>query len=755
MTIAPPEPQLVAGAAIEWNEDERQFHLTNGRISYVMRVLENDGLGHLYFGGALAIGRAYRHLGPPEFRGFSNRLGDPVALEYPTTGSGDYRIPALAVVHPDGSTVLDLRYQGHRIADSKPAIPGLPATYVEDQDEAQTLEIDLVDSQSGLGVTLAYTIFRDVAAIARSARIRNRGTGVVRLEAALSASLDLPDAAWEMVHLSGTWAGERHIRARRLQPGRQSISSARGSSSHQHNPFLLFRRPATTEETGEAIGLSLVYSGNFLAEAEVEQFGTARVRLGIDPDTFAWSLPPDAEFATPEVVLTWSGSGLQGVSDAYHLLYRTRLARGRWRDRDRPVLINNWEGTYFDFTEERLLSMAGVAAELGIELFVLDDGWFGKRDRDDSSLGDWFVDRRKLPGGIDELARRVEDFGLRFGLWIEPEMVSERSELFATHPDWAIGIPGRPRSEGRQQYVLDMSRPEVRDYLYSALSDVLGSASISYVKWDMNRYITEPYSLSLPPERQGEFFHRYILGVYELYERLTTAFPEILFESCAGGGGRFDPGLLAFAPQGWTSDDTDAIERLKIQWGTSLVYPLSSMGAHVSAVPNHQVGRSTPIATRAAVAFFGVFGYELDPTTFGAEERGEVAGQVAFYKEHRDLFQRGRFIRLRSPFEGDGNETAWMVVSDDLHRAVVGFYQVLSRPAAPRNRLRLRELDPAATYLISEWAPVETSGRASASARGGDDLMNAGLLLDGPRASGAARGDFWARLFVLQADETA
>ena len=753
MTIAPPEPRLAAGATIEWNEDERQFHLTNGRMSYVMRVLENDALGHLYFGAALAAGRSYRHLGPPEFRGFSNRLGDPVALEYPTTGSGDFRMPALAVVHADGSTVLDLQYQRHRITAGKRPIPGLPATYVEAEEEAQTVEVELADVASGVGVTLAYSIFRDVQAIARSARIRNEGNEEVRLEAAFSASLDLPDAAWEMVHLSGTWAGERHIRSRRLQPGRQSISSSRGASSHQHNPFLLLRREATREDAGEAIGLSLVYSGNFLAEAEVEQYGTARVRLGIDPDTFAWSLAPGGEFATPEVAVTWSGGGLQGISDTYHRLYRERLARGRWRDRDRPVLMNNWEGTYFDFTEGRLLGMAGVARELGIELFVLDDGWFGRRDRDDSSLGVWFVDRRKLPAGLDGLARRIEDLGLRFGLWIEPEMVSERSELFAAHPDWAIGIPGRPRSEGRNQFVLDLSRAEVRDHLFSVLANVLGGAPITYLKWDMNRYITEPYSLSLPPERQGEFFHRYILGVYELYDRLTSAFPEILFESCAGGGGRFDPGLLAFAPQGWTSDDTDAVERLRIQWGTSLVYPLSSMGAHVSAVPNHQVGRITPLSTRAAVAFFGVFGYELDPTTFTDEERRDVAGQVAFYKEHRDLFQRGRFVRLRSPFEGDGNETAWMVVSDDLQRAVVGFYQVLSRPAAPRNRLRLRELDPKAPYRISAWpAGGEGAAIANAGLRGGDDLMNAGLQLDPPRSYGAARGDFWARLFVLQAE---
>ena len=372
--------------------------------------------------------------------------------------------------------------------------------------------------------------------------------------------------------------------------------------------------PTTTEADGEAIGFSLVYSGNFIAEAEVDPFDTTRVRIGISPNTFSWTLEPGAAFTTPEAIVVHSDAGLGGMSDALHGLYRERLARGTWRDAPRPVLINNWEATYFEFDEAKLLGIATSARDLGVELFVLDDGWFGERDSDDSSLGDWVVDRRKLPDGLDGLGAKVEALGLRFGIWIEPEMVSERSRLFEAHPDWAVGVPGRPRTESRQQLVLDMSRPEIVDHLFGALSEVLASAPISYIKWDMNRTITEPFSPALPADRQGEFFHRYILGVYDLYARLTAAFPDILFESCASGGGRFDPGMLAFAPQAWTSDDTDAIERLRIQWGTSLAYPLSSMGAHVAAVPNHQTGRITPIATRAAVAFFGVFGYELDPT---------------------------------------------------------------------------------------------------------------------------------------------
>ncbi len=423
-----------------------------------------------------------------------------------------------------------------------------------------------------------------------------------------------------------------------------------------------------------------------------------------------------------------------------------------WRDRPRPVLINNWEGTYFDFDADRLVAIAASARELGVELFVLDDGWFGARNDDTTSLGDWFVDRAKLPDGLDGVAKRITALGLDFGLWIEPEMVSADSELFRAHPDWAIGIPGRPRTESRQQLVLDLGRAEVVDHLDRVLGQVLESAPISYIKWDMNRNITEPYGLALPPDRQGEFFHRYILGVYELYRRLTTRFPKVLFESCASGGARFDPGMLAFAPQGWTSDDTDAIERLRIQWGTSLAYPLSAMGAHVSAVPNHQTGRVTPISTRAMVAFFGVFGYELDPTRLSEAERAEIAEQVAFYVGHRDLFQRGRFHRLESPFEGDRDQVAWMTVAPDRRTAVVGSYQVLRRPSPGPHRLRLRGLDPATVYRVSAWpGGDDTVARANAGERTGAELMAAGLRLDVDRFEAASLGDFRARLFVLEA----
>jgi alpha-galactosidase len=738
---------------IEWRPEDRQWHLANGRLSLVLGVHDDGSLGLVHLGAPMAVGRSYRHLLPRGWTGFSNRLADPVPLEVPTPGSGDYRVPALVVEQPDGSTVLELRYREHRIAAGKPDLGAVPSTYVEADDEAETLEIDLADERSGLVATVVWTIFRDRPVLTRSVRVRNDGATRLGLGTVMSLSLDLPDSDWTLVHLAGAWARERHVVEQPLVPGRLSISSNRGSSSAAHNPFLALRRAATTEEHGEVLATALVYSGNFLGEVEVEPYRTARIRLGINPETFSWALEPGAGFQAPEAIVVWTGDGLGGMSDAFHGLFRERLARGPWRDRPRPILVNNWEGTYFDFDEERLVAIATVAHDLGIELFVLDDGWFGTRNDDHTSLGDWFVNRAKLPNGIDGLARRIAELGLRFGIWIEPEMVSRESELFAAHPDWAFQVPGRPLTEGRQQLVLDFGRPEVVDHLTTVLSDLLASGPISYVKWDMNRWVTEPWSGALPADRQGEAFHRHILGVYELYRRLTTRFPEVLFESCASGGDRFDAGMLAFAPQAWTSDDTDAIERLAIQYGSSLAYPQSSMGAHVSAVPNHQTGRLAPIATRAAVAFFGAFGYELDTTALSPDDRAAVAGQVAFYREHRELFQFGRFVRLRSPFEGDGNETAWMVVADDRRRAIVAMYRVLNRPNAGPERLRLRGLSEDLDYRISVWPPLDDAvTRANARTRGGDDLMANGLLFDVERHDSPMLGDYWSRLFVLEAD---
>jgi len=735
---------------IEWLEEGRQLHLYNDAMSYVMRVLASGRLVHLHFGTRLSTGTDYSHLTRRAFTALYNQVLDPEMLELPTAGSGDARVAALTVEHADGSGVVDLVYRGHRLLPGKPDLPGLPSTYVEDADEAESVEITLVDGHSGLEVALLTSVYREHPAITRSVRITNGGIEPLALTTVMSIALDLPDDDWSLISLTGAWGRENHITDAPLIRGRRSLASTQGSSGHRQNPFILLHRPGTTEAGGEAIGASLVYSGNFLAQAEVDPAGLTRIRLGIEPETFRWQLEPGASFQSPEAVLAWSDAGRGGVSDTYHRLYRERLVRGSWRDRARPVVLNSWEGAYFDFDEDRVAEMASGAADLGAETFVLDDGWFGARDDDASSLGDWTVDTRKLPSGLPALVERVRSNGIDFGIWIEPEMVSPRSRLFEEHPEWAVGAPGRPRSELRNQYVLDMSNPAVVDHLERVIGAVLGSADISYVKWDMNRVITEPYGTTLPAHRQGEFFHRYILGVYELYRRLTAAFPGILFESCAGGGGRFDPGMLAFAPQAWTSDDTDAMDRLRIQTGTSLVYPLSSMVAHVSAAPNHQVGRVTPIDTRAAVAFFGSFGYELDPAALDADERTRVREQIEWYVARRETLQRGRFLRLVSPFDGDGNETAWMCIAADGSEAIVGWYRVLSRPLPGPSLFRLRGLEPGARYAVSVWPEADDAlVRANSLERGGDDLMAVGLFIDDHAWESQARGDFQARIFEI------
>lgn len=737
---------------IEWRKSARQLHLHNGSISYIMRVLGSGTLAHLYFGPALATGRDYSHLTRNSFIAKYNQVLDPIAVELPTAGSGDFRIPMLTVRHGDGSTVLDLVFREHTIRPGKPALDGLPSTYTEDDDEAETVEILLVDGNSNLQVKLLTTIYANRPVIARSMRVINDGSTDVKLTTAMSMALDLPDRDWNLLQLTGAWGRETHIVDAPLTPGTRAVRSQRGSSGHQQNPFILLRRPSTTEAAGEAIGLSLVYSGNFLAQVEVDPYETVRARIGFDPDTIRWLISPGMDLQIPEAILVWSDEGIGGVSNAYHRLLRERLIAGAWRDRPRPVLVNSWEGVYFDYDEDTLVEMAAASAAIGAELFVLDDGWFGQRDDDTSSLGDWTVDLRKLPSGLDDLVSRINDLGLDFGIWIEPEMVSPRSRLFDNHPEWAVGFPGRRRSEIRNQFVLDLSNDEVVDYLERVVANVLNSAPIKYVKWDMNRVITEPFGASLPAERQNEFFHRYMLGVYDLYARLTERFPEILFESCAGGGGRNDAGMLAFAPQTWVSDNTDAVERQRIQYGTSLVYPLVAMGAHVTVVPNHQVGRITPLDTRAAVAFFGNLGYELDPRSIGEDERKRVQQQIDWYKERRELLHRGRFHRLVSPFEGDGNETAWMTVADDGGQALVGWYRTSSRALPGPSLLRLRGLDPSMRYAVTLWPESDDwTSRSNAMERGGDELMHQGLFLDDHAWEAQARGDYQARIFELNA----
>ena len=733
--------------SIYYHENTRTFHLTNGAVSYLMKVLPNGALGQLYFGQAIRDREDFDHLlemrcrpmSSCVFEGCGSFSLEHCKQEYPSCGSTDFRHPAVELRQPNGSRITDFVYRSHTVTSGKPPLEGLPATYCEADGEAETLTVHLEDELLQTSLYLSYTLFAGQPVLARSARLENHGGLELHLTAAMSLSLDLPDSGYEFVHFSGAWSRERHMKVRRLEQGIQSVESARGHSSHNHNPFIMLRRPGADEEQGEVLGFSLVYSGNFLAQVEVD----VRVTLGINPFGFDWKLSPGGVFQTPEAVMVYSCQGMGEMSRTFHRLYRSRLARGQWRDRPRPILINNWEATYFNFTEDKLISIARAAREDGVELFVLDDGWFGARCSDFAGLGDWEANLDRLPGGITRLAERIEALGMKFGLWFEPEMVNKDSDLYRAHPDWILHTPDRRTSFGRNQLVLDFSRPEVVDCIYNMMARILSEAKVSYVKWDMNRSITEAYSAALPPDQQGEVLHRYILGVYRLYDRLTKGFPHVLFESCASGGGRFDPGLLYYAPQGWASDNSDAVERLKIQYGTTFCYPVSSIGAHVSAVPNHQVNRVTPLSIRADVACFGTFGYELDLNRLTAEERTQVRSQIAFMKQYRAVLQFGDFYRLLSPFES--NFTAWMVVSKDRRTALVGWYRVLNEVNGPYRRVKLRGLDPALDYAVDGGAR-----------RGGDELMRLGLLTTDSAAGERqpdepAACDFDSHIFVLKA----
>ena len=735
------------------------FHLRNDSLSYIMQILPNGYLGQLYVGPAVPLDVDYSYL--LEFAArptstcpfYDNPVFslEHVKQEYGQYGGSDYRQPAVVMSQPDGSTVTTFQYESHRIEAGKPRLDGLPATYVEDDSEAETLIIVLVDPLTTVRIELSYTLFSSRPVLTRTTRFINDGHAEVFLDQAMSACLDLPDAEYEWWQFSGAWGRERHLKTRSLEQGITSIGSIRGNSSAQQNPFVILARPGTDDRQGEAIGCAFVYSGNFLIQTEVDTFDTTRLLVGIHPQGFRWKLRPGSSFQTPEVVFAYTTEGLNDLSATLHSLFRERLTRGQWRDRPRPIVTNNWEATYFDFTEDTLIDIARTAQGVGAELFVLDDGWFGARRGERAGLGDWTPNTDLLPDGIAGLSKKVTDLGIDFGLWVEPEMVNEDSNLFRTHPDWVIQTPNRRRSVGRFQLVLDYSRTEVVDHVFTQLSDVFSTAKISYVKWDMNRSLTEVFSSALPTDQQGEVAHRHMLGVYALLERLTTAFPHILFESCASGGARFDAGMLFYAPQAWASDDSDAVERLKIQWGSSFAYPIVSHGAHVSITPNHQVNRVTPLHTRANVAFFGAFGYELDLNKLSDEEIAEVKAQVAFMKEHRELIQFGTFYRLRSPF--DSNITCWMVVNKQKTKAIVGWYRVLNTVNAPFDRVRLVGLDTTKRYRITGNELVD--GRDVV--RSGSELHNIGLITSDRNSGDVPQNvtpnrDFDSRLFVLTAE---
>lgn len=713
---------------IHFDKKNQIFHLSNNKISYVMQIEEGGNLAHIYFGKKIThYSGHYRY--PRLDRSFSpNPAGskdrlfslDTLMMEFPGNGFGDFREAAYDIQLPNGSHVAHFIYQSHEISQGKPALAGLPQTHGAPQ-EIETLQIILRDEVAALKLVLNYSIFTDTSAIIRSSALKNDGLEPIVIHQLASQSLDFPNRPLDLIQLNGAWAKERQISREPVQTGIKKLDSKRGSSSHQQNPFVILADPATTEFSGECYGVSLLYSGNHETIIEKDPYDQTRLIMGINSYRFAWTVPPQESFQSPEVVTVYSNQGLNQMSQTYHRFYNSHLIRGQYQLTERPTLINNWEATYFDFDEEKLEQIVDEAKVLGIELFVLDDGWFGARENDLTSLGDWYENKGKLASGLRGFAEKVHQKGLKFGLWLEPEMISEASELYRQHPDWVLKVPGRSPALSRSQFVLDFSREDVRKHIFDQLALLFNEVPIDYIKWDMNRNMTDVYSLLLDPTQQGEVFHRYILGLYDFLERLTAAHPTILFEGCSGGGGRFDAGFLYYMPQIWTSDNTDAVARLKIQYGTSLSYPASSMGSHVSAVPNHQTQRITDLAIRGNVAMSGVLGYELDLTTMTDEEKAAIKEQVAFYKKHRQLFQYGTFIRLLSPFAG--NDTAWMYVSEDKQEAIVFYFRVLAEASAPLITLKLAGLAAETLYQMGE------------NKIGGDELMQIGFYID-PALSG-------------------
>ena len=702
------------------------FSLQTCHSTYQMLVGPYGFLLHLYYGAKIE-NQNLGYLIQQQDRGFSGNPFDAgtdrkfsldtLPQEYPFSGSGDYREVCLAWQLPDGSSTVDLRYQEHRIFSGKTPLPGLPSCYGSDH-EVQSLEIVMADVKTAMEVILQYSVFSELDIITRAVRIINRGTRPVILKRVLSCCVDFNiPKNYDILTFYGRHAMEHLVERTAVRHGKIRVDSVRGASSHQQNPFVILCDHDASEVNGNCYGLSFVYSGNFLAQVEKDQIDQIRLVMGLNPEDFQWTLDQAAVFQAPEVILGYSSNGFSALSHRFHALIRDHLCRGLHRHQRRPVIINNWEATYFNFDEKKLLSIARQAASLGIELFVLDDGWFGKRDDDTASLGDWYVNEKKIPSGLGGLARKINDLGLQFGLWLEPEMISEDSDLYREHPTWCFQVPGRKNIRSRHQLVLDLSQPEVIDYLHQKISGLLRSANISYIKWDMNRHMTDVYSAALPSTRQGEVRHRYIVGLYDLLERIIADFPDLLIESCSGGGGRFDAGLLYYSPQIWCSDNTDAIDRISIQNGTSFCYPISTIGSHVSACPNHQTGRSTPLSTRGIVAQTGAFGYELDLSTLSQSEQKLIKRQIDDFKRYSDLICFGRYDRL-TPSGPCENYAAWMFVSEDQAEALVSFVRIRPQANSPQICICLRGLDADAVYLFDHGERIQ-----------GAALMNAGLVI--------------------------
>ena len=738
--------------SIRYLEKERIFWLDTPNTTYLIGIVAQEGfLGHLYYGKKLedvtGAETLLRTSEPPYVPEKNDRdrssFFDAFPFEYASHGVGDFRESSLKIRTGRGHEAVSLVYLKHEIRRGKGKLSGLPATFGTESD-VTTLLITCVDPVTKIEAELSYSTFERVDAIARSVRIKNGSADPVWVEKVMSACLDMEGKEFDVLSLHGSWARERQMERKPLGHGIYSVGSLRGESSHQEHPFLGILSKNADQTSGEVYGFHFVYSGNFLAQAQRNQFGQVRVQMGIHPEAFSWKLASGESFQAPEVILTYSAEGLGGMSRSLHDLYLNHLIRSPWLHQKRPVLINNWEATYFDFTAEKILDIARESAKLGIEMLVLDDGWFGNRFDDNRSLGDWWVNEEKLRGGLGKLVSEINALGMKFGLWFEPEMISPESRLYEEHPDWAIQIPGRRACRARNQFVLDVSRGDVRDYILRQMFAVLHSANVEYVKWDMNRPLSDLGSADLPADRQGELSHRYVLGMYEMQERLLAEFPNLLLENCSGGGGRFDPGMLYFSPQIWCSDDTDAIERLGIQEGTALLYPLSCMGAHVSVCPNHTVGRTTPFSTRGMTALAGTFGYELDVTKLSEEDKAAVPKQIRAYHAYSDLIREGVYYRIASARETRDYD-CFQVTDRGGRKSLVFFTQVLATPNMKSRCIPLQGLKKDAKYRIwqvnldKEQMLTDTGKVAS-----GAVLMNAGMILERPW------GDFQGRLLYLE-----
>lgn len=714
--------------AVRFDEKKNLFTLQTLDSTYQMKVDDHGVLLHTYY-GAPADETDFSYLIGPEDRGFSGQPGDEkkdrtysmdyYPLEYPVQGNGDFRVKALKAGFEGEVLALDLRFVSYELEKGKYSLPGLPALFEAEAGEVETLKITLKDRLEEIYVTLFYGVFEKKNVITRAASIENRSGKNVTLKRALSFGLDFMEGDMDLIHFYGKHAGERQFERRNLPHGITEISSSRGTSSHHHNPFVILCDKDTTEDFGNAYGVSFIYSGGFKIQMEKDQVDGIRLVCGLDDEEFLWKLAQGETFVTPEAALSYSEKGLTALSDQFQKAYHANLIRSPWKDKKRPTLVNNWEATYFGFDAEKLLKIAGEAADLGLDMLVLDDGWFGKRNDDNSGLGDWFVNEKKLGCTMKELVDRVNALGLKFGIWLEPEMVSEDSDLYRTHPDWVLQIPGREPNRSRNQLVLDLSRKEVREYMKKFIDDTLSCANISYVKWDMNRSVDNVYSAADPTLSQGAIRHKYVLGLYEVMEDMLTRHPDLLLEGCSGGGGRFDAGMLYYAPQIWCSDNTDAIERLRIHYGTSFGYPMSSVSAHVSVCPNHQNGRVTPFKTRGICAMQGSFGYELDLSKLSEEDKAEARRQITVYNENWELFQSGSYYRLNSPMENH-DYTAWSYVSKDQRKASLSvIYTDLHGNPKPV-RVKLKGLKKDASYDVDGTVYTGTA------------LMRGGLLIPKP-----------------------